>query len=272
MEPETPLPPSPVEEIYDQVLRRGRQLRRRRQLLPWVIGMVLLVSSVPLAMNRFSPSESAIVQPASEESPTPVVSPVESSAAPTSSSTPQTPEPSTSESEDDDPPHCQDSFDSRCGPFVWDPEPLQNRPLSISITFEPENPVVGDEVIFRVTVRDPDAPGVDWQYVSTGAHITEQNPSKGECSDGYGPWTPPNPQAGEETFTFRERYERARAYVFKIRAGSTTEDPRRSSEDRSRCQDTDGPYRDIATATADIVVSEAGASPSPSPSPTGLPT
>lgn len=92
------------------------------------------------------------------------------------------------------PPVCRDSYDDRCGPFRWDPQP-ENQPLRVAVTAASAASKVGEPIQFHVVVDDPDThidrhcPGLDYgdkseRCFSAGA----------DCAAGYEPygaWSPP---------------------------------------------------------------------------------
>src|SRR5581483_2333061 len=105
----------------------------------------------------------------------------------------------------------------RCGPFRWDPAPGANAPLSISITYTPQNPHPGDVVTFTVHVVDPDAsPIIAGEQTCNPPGFGDVGTTR--CSPtcaqpGYGPWTPPARQRGDRTVTYTHPYDSAGTYT-----------------------------------------------------------
>lgn len=103
---------------------------------------------------------------------------------------------------------CRNSPDPACGPFRWDPEPV-NRPMVVEASFSPQVPKVGEEVVFTVRVRDdgPVASGGCLNYQSYG-----DGTNSPRCTIAcvpppeYGPWDPPPPDNASIVETFRHTY------------------------------------------------------------------
>lgn len=173
-----PTPPRPLDEILRQVIVRGRRLRRRRRIAQIgtpAIAATLIFLAITVLRAGGPPNRGITLAPVTEgTSLTPTLA--ESPAAPTTvSSSPTTSSPP----EESSPLTCRDSFDSRCGEFYWDPPPADNQPMSISVIYEPEDPAVGEEVIFTVHVRDPDAPKFGSGCWGSGSRSTCWNVYKG---------------------------------------------------------------------------------------------
>lgn len=252
------MPPTPMDELLERVVKRGRYLRRKRLLVPLIVTAGLIGGLVPVAMS-LSRTEGPLL--VSGDPTTPPASNV--SGHPSSSPTPRTlaadpdepsPEPTT---------RCRDSFDEACGPFVWDPEPRVNRPVSITITFEPAEPVVGQEVTFTVTVRDRDAPHVGISFWDTGGGRPGGYREEADrlCREGHGAWTPPEPRAGEGTFTYSSTYDRSGIHRFRVGANSATRVNPSGEIGESLCQ---SPYASDGVEEVSVTVS--------GPGPTGVPT
>lgn len=251
-------PPTPTDEFLERVLARGRILRLRERILPFVVTASLFAAGIPV-VSVFAGARSDRLVIA--DSPAPPASPTASEPS-TSASPSESPSggPSIEPSPSDEPPLvCRDSVDERCGPFRWDPEPQPNRPASVSITYEPAEPVVGEEVTFSITVTDPDAPfvGLAW-YDMVYIHGDAMSP----CSEGYGPWTPPSPSAGEETITYKRVYRWAGEFPFEVEGGSSNPIVISRSRQISLCQD---PYADRVRDAVTVTVREAPPVPAPDP-------
>jgi hypothetical protein len=98
---------------------------------------------------------------------------------------------------------CQFSTDPACGPFYWEPAPV-NQPATLTVT-APDDVVAGEQVRLSIAMTDDGRVTLDCVSVSlspdtglsTGSCVYE----KVECPARYGPWSPV-PQSGEaETHT-----------------------------------------------------------------------
>lgn len=116
---------------------------------------------------------------------------------------------------------CRNSTSDACGAFRWDPNPGANAPLTATVTWAPEVPHVGDEVVFTVHADDPDASPIFDSNCAGGASSAQFGddgaPSgtfcAAACNDHRrGPWTPPARQRGENTFVYRHVYRAPGAY------------------------------------------------------------
>ena len=92
---------------------------------------------------------------------------------------------------------CQFSTDPACGPFYWDPAPV-NRPATLTVT-APDDIVAGEQVELQLSMTDDGRVTLACYSVnlspdtglSTGSCLSELF----ACPDRYGPWTPV-PQSG----------------------------------------------------------------------------
>jgi hypothetical protein len=88
---------------------------------------------------------------------------------------------------------CHNSYDAKCGPFRWDPDPGPNAPLTVTVSPQPEQGMTPHEVNFKVVADDPDAKidhciaAVEFGDGQTGGTC----PPPATCPAPYGPWTPP---------------------------------------------------------------------------------
>ena len=103
---------------------------------------------------------------------------------------------------------CRNSYNPACGPFHWDP-PVQDLGATMTITWTPSQPKVGEKVTFRVVIEDPDDPSPhytykQWDYGEANGQIQDGDISQDTCENRYGPWTPPQPAPG--------RYEQEGGY------------------------------------------------------------
>jgi hypothetical protein len=205
--PDVPAGGRPPEEVLDQVLRRGRQLRRRHRLavrgsgalavVTCMLGVAAAVSTAGPGPSRVvraagAPTTSTAVAESAPEVPTTAVPPTTTTAARIA------PAPTTTTLV------CRNSSDPRCGPFRWEPDPGPNQPLTVDITYEPSSPRAGETVTFHVTARDPDASqfpqmcsffGDGSGPCISGVKGASSDPSAPDyepyCGPMYGPWTPP---------------------------------------------------------------------------------
>ncbi len=87
---------------------------------------------------------------------------------------------------------CRDSMLPSCGPFRWDPPPAPADPLTISVTYSPAQPKVGQTVVFSIVLSDPDTTPVDCGSVTLGDGLAGSCVASAPiCPPRYGPWTPP---------------------------------------------------------------------------------
>jgi len=148
---------------------------------------------------------------------------------------------------------CRNSYDPRCGPFRWDPDPGPNEPSTAQVTSTPANPRVGDQVVFHVTFSNPDGPA-DSCEVTTGYGDGVSSASScsvlappGGCKTPYGPWTPPARKADTVAFDIpRYSYKAAGTYTVTV-SGAAGLDP---------CNQPTNPYRDPKSASTTITVSQ----------------
>jgi hypothetical protein len=185
-----------------------------------------------------------------------------------------TPEPEASSPGADE--DCTNSFEPDCGPFHWIKQPGPNQPLHISIDHAPMNPTVGEVVTVTVKLSDADAPvfgsSLNGTWGDDGLGLIPPL----TCGPApHGGWTPPDPTAGSESFTFTHVYSEAGTFDVGFAGSSSSGDPWGPFS----CFGEGGldHYGSEATASIEIVVSpEAHDAPSPTPttapSPTSSPT
>lgn len=107
---------------------------------------------------------------------------------------------------------CRNSTDPACGPFRFDPQPGPDNPMSVHIVMDPPAPVAGQEVVFTITLTDPDGVSINGStYVFGDTGIGES--SVDPCTK-FGPWDPParDPAHATQVVTLRHTYAEARAY------------------------------------------------------------
>ena len=84
--------------------------------------------------------------------------------------------------------------------------------MSVHIVMDPPAPVAGQEVVFTITLTDPDGVSINGStYVFGDTGIGES--SVDPCTK-FGPWDPParDPAHATEVVTLRHTYAVARAY------------------------------------------------------------
>ena len=116
---------------------------------------------------------------------------------------------------------CRNSADPACGPFRFDPQPGADLPMTVQAVAGPTSPVAGQEVVFQVTLADPDGvtPGSSlFHFGDSGTGAS----SFAECKK-YGPWDPParDPARATEIQEVRHTYAEAGTYTatFSFEAG-----------------------------------------------------
>ena len=148
-------------------------------------------------------------------------------AAPTTSAvTPTTAPPSVAGAARAVPPTpCRNSFRPECGPFFWDPPPESDQPLTVKVTYEPDDPRPGEPVRFTVVVADPDARVIrDYDNRRNyGDGVIDEAPSSPvSCAEAFGRWTPPVKVSDRFEATFEHVYSRAGTYTASFSFGSTS--------------------------------------------------
>ena len=144
---------------------------------------------------------------------------------------------------------CRNSIDPACGPFRFDPQPGSDNPMTVQVVAGPATVPAGQEVVFTVTLADPD--GVSYGsslfgYGDSGIGDTSMD----ECKK-FGVWDPPARDAAGATkiLTIRHTYASPGTYTarFAFEAGPF------------HCADSvtgrgDRPYASSATGTVTLVV------------------
>jgi hypothetical protein len=215
-----PVPPCTEKELLERARARARAIgdRRHRQVGAGLLAALLLVAGVTalaagdgagvdarLETVSGDPDTSASTTTSTSPAPdTSLASPAEAPArlvpppptSPPRTSIPPVPvRPPTTESASVSTTTttllCRNSRDPACGPFVWDPPPGPNQPLTVTIAVSPEAPRAGETVTFRVVLDDPDGDSLRAQHddvdygdggptVGVGGHVN--------CAPGSGPW------------------------------------------------------------------------------------
>lgn len=203
-----------VERDLQSVVNRSHQHRRwpLRVLIAGVLTASLLVSLVLVLRNN----DNTQVTTAK-----PRTLPVETEATPATAAPAAAPSPSPDNTASMAvPTACRNSYEERCGPFSWDPQP-SNEPIKIEVSFSPSAPRAGEEVIFSVLVTDPDAPIQTSSYAvgfgDPGVPSGHPQGASFACpKKAYGPWTPPKKVRGSANFSFTHVYQSPGTYTGKF--------------------------------------------------------
>jgi hypothetical protein len=144
---------------------------------------------------------------------------------------------------------CRNSNAPACGPFRFQPEPGPDRPMTVQVAVEPASPSAGQEVVFRLTLSDPDG-------VSHGSSVfafgdAGQSGSPFRPCDKFGAWEPPgrNAAAATQVEVVRHTYGAPGTYTatFAFEAGPFgCVDSQTGRGDR--------PYASSATGTVTVLV------------------
>ncbi len=114
---------------------------------------------------------------------------------------------------------CVNSTDAKCGPFYWNPPPAPNQPLTLTVTFTPASPHVGDLVAFTVTYADPDAGRPPLGCSTESQSYGDGSPAvRRVCDDAStctwtGAHTPLPAAGGRWNVTYQHRYAQAGTFV-----------------------------------------------------------
>ena len=160
---------------------------------------------------------------------------------------------------------CVNSFDQRCGPFHWNPQPPAVLPMTASATLSPQPFVAGQPVTFNVQVSDPQDDQIVQNYTSYGDDNEPMTaPSTITAFPGLvgwvrvrtapakptpeGEWSPPQPLQGTQNYTYTHTYAAAGSYTVTLGF---------SGSDSASGQGAD-PYLNIETCTIQVTVSPSG--------------
>jgi hypothetical protein len=164
---------------------------------------------------------------------------------------------------------CHDAKDNvHCGEFYWTTTPT-NRAASAEATVDPPNPRVGQTVSFRIHVHDPDANNFESTCVAFGdipnrcagplANTGGESPRdirrRGGSKGSSGPWDPPQPRSGDQTFLCTHVYRAPGDFLANFRFRSWT-----TGSDVPADQD---PYGDGTYTSAPVHVTDGGAGAPP---------
>ena len=198
-----------------------------------------------------SPTASASASPSASETP---------SASPTASPKP-TPTPI---------PKCVDTTDASCGSFYFYPGVDKDEPVTVDVTYEPKNPVVGQKVTFTLHATDPDSRLLklgSYRFTGRGPGA-EADRFPGFCPIAYGKWDPPKAEDGEVTQKISYTYENHGDYkaTFEFLSRSYTNDDHPWPHDPPGNHDgvCIDPLSSAGRTTVDITISDP-TTPSPTP-------
>lgn len=144
---------------------------------------------------------------------------------------------------------CRNSSAPACGPFRFEPQPGQDRPMTVRVAVKPAAPRPGEQVVFQVTLTDPD--GASYGATLFGFGDSGLGEISNDVCTRFGPWDPPlpDPAHSSETLDIPHTYFGAGTYVasFGFDAGPFS------------CVDSvtgrgDRPYASSATGTVTVVV------------------
>jgi hypothetical protein len=108
-------------------------------------------------------------------------------------------------------PVCRNSYDPKCGPFRWDPDPGPNQPLKVTVTPEQQQVSATQPVNFHVVAEDPDAKIDDCVFIDWGdGQTTPPCPPSPACPAPYGPWSPPTKMPDSDVRDVSHTYQTAR--------------------------------------------------------------
>ncbi|HVW33042.1 MAG TPA: hypothetical protein VHL53_10925 [Acidimicrobiia bacterium] len=120
---------------------------------------------------------------------------------------------------------CHDSYDKRCGPFRWDPQP-ENGPLTVQISGPPVAVKAGQPVTFHVVVDDPD------HSIDRECDHEDYGDEGHDCTPGceawpipYGPWSPPLTQPDHYERDLTHTYAKPGTYAVSVAFSSGMCDP-----------------------------------------------
>ena len=219
-EPELSKPPS---AFLEGVLRRGRQIIRRRRVIRSVsiVSTFAIASTASILFFERSPKPPNVLVAPVTTGPNSEELPDGGHATPSSLSSPSD-QPSSEQPLDTSAPpplRCHNSTNPECGRFRWDPKPGSNSPISIQVTFSPQSPTAGEEVIFTVSISDPDAmihrDSYSVSFGEGGTVVDPRGPLEDfpSCDRRYGPWAPPRKVSDHWETTFTHVYESAGTYT-----------------------------------------------------------
>jgi hypothetical protein len=137
-------------------------------------------------------------------------------------------------------PGCRNSRDPACGPFRYDPPPV-NAEMNVQVTYSPPDPKPGDEITFTVRVSD-DGPAEPGSRNCNEASFGDEDTAMA-CSAScipreprHGPWDPPIPENTSFEETLRHVYADSGTYTATFsynQGGNCTQNPYHSEGEAS---------------------------------------
>jgi hypothetical protein len=247
--------PSRRDELKARVYARAKQIRfrRRLQIAGAIAGTTAVLATIAgVALLPGDPvrdvSDVAGDLPFLEPSPTPHKTP---EATPTAEPTP-VPTPYAT-------PACRNSFEPACGEFRWDPPITDDTPTEAEMSVVTQDPVVGEKVVFAITITDdtPTEPHAHtWSWGDGPAVASSYYCEPPGPRERTGPWTPPEPEKTTTETNVEHTYEEPGTYTVKI-----------SYSTRKLCGDHPSAYGGDVEATVRFTVE-----PAPTPGPLDTPT
>lgn len=250
------------EELLQHVVRRGTALRRRRRVLRATTAAVAVTALAMVPATLLSrgghdqarrlattqgadasttTSEETTTTTTVEETTTTTAAPAVETTVPHPTTTTTAPTTTTTS--------CYESYDPACGPFHWDPPPGPDQPATLTVTYSPAHPHVGQTITFPLTYTDPDSQpeltldGGDWG----DGDMWAAEPSVVNCPNlraRYGPWPTPPRQGGTaqgEAPTYG--YAKSGTYTVTVRASG-----------RHSCEEEPNPYEGDAVGSVTVTV------------------
>jgi hypothetical protein len=139
-------------------------------------------------------------------------------------------------------PVCHNSYDDRCGPFRWDPQP-DNEPLTVQVTTTTPTARAGEPVTFHVVVDDPD------HRIDRGCDDEDFGEDGRSCAPScslppqpHGQWSPPPKQPDHYETDTTHVY--AAPGTYRVRIAYTS----------GVCDGADNPYGSQGTGTATVTI------------------
>jgi len=144
---------------------------------------------------------------------------------------------------------CRNSTDPVCGAFRFHTQPAADHPMTVSVATEPASPVAGQEMVFRITLTDPDGASYGSSLYFLGDSGLGETRLE-ECRK-FGPWDPPTPDPGHAVvvITVRHTYAQAGSYPTNFAFDAGPFDCTDAGTGRG-----DRPYASSASATHTVVV------------------
>ncbi|MBW3590117.1 MAG: PKD domain-containing protein [Actinobacteria bacterium] len=245
---------SSVRWLFDRVsawVNRTFTRHPFRQAIAILVALLVL-SVVAFAVTRGPDTEAVVTIGLAEEQNEQKAQPSPSPSEEPSPTSSEAPEESNTEPSPEATLECRNSINPNCGPFYWDPPPGENNPLTVDVTYTPENPKAGETVTFRLTVREPDARiekecNFRWQFGDGRWGPDGGCVAMPACAGKYGRWDTPPRQPDEWKFTVDHVYESAGEYTARFHLQSAGGD-----------RGCGHPYASSGEGSVTFVVQEAG--------------